>query len=72
MDAKKCDRCGVFYQPEDWKDGDVVIGKKEKVFTSIICNEFYFKNVDMDLCPGCRSFIKDWLTKKEVNNEKAN
>ena len=68
MDAKKCDRCGTFYQPEDWKDGDIVLKTKQKEYTSIICNEFYFKEIDMDLCPGCSAFIKDWLTNKDKEN----
>lgn len=64
MDAKKCDRCGIFYQPEDWKDGAIVLKTKQKEYTRIICNEFYFKEIGMDLCPGCSAFIKDRLKKE--------
>lgn len=68
MNAKKCDRCGTFYQPENWKDGDVVIKTKRKIISSVtdlIFSEFNFDEVGIDLCPGCTAFIKDWLTKKE-------
>ena len=68
MDAKKCDRCGTFYQPEDWKQGDIVVKTKQKEYTSVIFNEFYFKEIGMDLCPGCSAFIKDWLTNKDKEN----
>lgn len=65
MDAKKCDRCGSFYQPEDWEQGDIVVKKRIKKYESIFFNEYYFIDDDIDLCPGCSAFIKDWLIKKE-------
>lgn len=68
MDMKKCDRCGSFYQPEDWEQGDIVIKKRIKKYESIFFNEYYFIDYDIDLCPGCRSYIKDWITKKEKEN----
>lgn len=65
MDAKKCDRCGTFYQPEDWRHGDIVVKKKRKEITGVIFGDIYFIDDDIDLCPGCSAFIKNWLTNKE-------
>lgn len=65
MDAKRCDRCGTFYQLEAWKQGDIVVKKKKKENAGVIFNDFFFVDVSIDLCPGCSAYIKDWLTKKE-------
>ena len=64
-EAKKCDRCGAFYQPSCWADGDIAINRKIKKYESILFCEYYFVDDGIDLCPGCTAFIKDWLTKKE-------
>lgn len=65
MDAKRCDRCGTFYQPEDWKHGDIVVKKKRQESDGIIFPNTWFVDDSIDLCPGCTAFIKDWITKKE-------
>lgn len=65
MNAKKCDRCGNFFQPEDWRHGDIVVKKKRKEITGVIFGDIYFIDDDIDLCPGCSAFIKNWLTNKE-------
>lgn len=48
-DAKKCDRCGVFYKSLGYPKVDVMI-----------CNRpyagFYY-----DLCPTCHEELKKWL-----------
>lgn len=68
MDAKKCDRCGSFYQPEALGHGDIVVKKRIKKHESMLLNDYHFVDDDIDLCPGCTSYIKDWLTKKEKEN----
>ena len=65
MDAKKCDRCGNFYQQEDWRHGDIIVKKKRKEITGVIFGDIYFIDDDIDLCPECLAFIKNWLTNKE-------
>ena len=46
-DAKKCDRCGVFYEPYYPK----IIIKKVSGITAKV----------MDLCPVCQDSIESWL-----------
>lgn len=68
MDAKRCDRCGAFYQPENWKHGDIVVKKKIKERKMLVFGDVgnvFFIDESIDLCPGCSAFIKDWLTNKE-------
>ena len=49
-DAKKCDRCGAFYETYDQK----IIIKKD---TGL-------RIITMDLCPVCQDSIESWLTLK--------
>ena len=65
MDAKQCDRCGAFYQPEAWKHGDIVVKKKRKECEGLLFCDIYYVDDSVDLCPGCSAFIKDWLKNKE-------
>lgn len=44
--AKKCDRCGNYY---DLYDHDIEISKSRE----------YYKYID--LCPKCHEALKDWL-----------
>lgn len=62
MNAKKCDRCGVFFE-----EGTDYLILKEKVVTS----DFLFGN-EYDLCPICQKDFYNFLNKyKEViKNEK--
>ena len=57
MDAKKCDRCGSFY---------------EKYGNNLIANGVYVQNLDecskckcdkkYELCPRCMKSFEDWLS----------
>lgn len=62
MNAKKCDRCGVFFE-----EGTDYLILKEKVVT----NDFLFGK-EYDLCPICQEEFYKFLNKyKEViKNEK--
>ena len=53
MEAKKCDRCGDYYDPYDRHDGDEVN----------VCDLFEEK----DLCPSCHVKLNVWY--KEGKND---
>lgn len=56
-DAKKCDRCGAFYEPHN---PTVIIEKVTGV-----------RMITMDLCPVCQDSIESWLylKPKEAKDE---
>lgn len=49
--ARKCDKCGVYYTPNDYK---LNLTKKE-----IVGFEFIDKYVD--LCPDCQKILEEWM-----------
>ena len=56
-DAKKCDRCGAFYETY--------------VPTIIIKKDTGLRIITMDLCPVCQASIESWLylKPKEAKDE---
>lgn len=66
MDAKKCDRCGKYYDP------DVNVGYigEDRLFQHHGCLYFYpvEDSPHIDLCPECSDRFESWLN--EVRNEK--
>ena len=56
-DAKKCDRCGRFY--DIYKPDDNAVG-----FRFIDSAEYPLRPV-YDLCPDCMGELINWLTKPE-------
>lgn len=65
MNAKKCDRCGVFYEPK-YKtaiaDALESIAKSFATFTEAQAREFT-EDVELkfDLCPTCKNDLKEWF-----------
>lgn len=68
MDAKKCDRCGRFY--EEWiaygENGEVVESFPSQnryglVHFSTLFSRNEPKPTDYDLCPACEKSLKDWV-----------
>lgn len=51
--AKKCDRCGAFYQKDDFSKND-----KRRLDLSRF-NGFTWDGID--LCPECLHSLKEWL-----------
>lgn len=49
-DAKKCDRCGKFYEP--YPDGQRVMN------TDLLPHVAYY-----DLCPDCNDDLIDWVNR---------
>ena len=58
--AKKCDRCGVFYESYNVKyDSKKING----ILTLNIDDEQrYFPNKKIDLCPKCKDSFEHWLS----------
>lgn len=58
--ARKCDRCGTFYDP--WDDEDalnhIAVSKRSYLidgnYTNAVINH-------LDLCPNCARFLRMWL-----------
>lgn len=63
MDAKKCDRCGKFFNKQD-EDG-VFVGGHIMLFpfTAWIAEK---ADIAADLCPECRTDFERWI--KNVEN----
>lgn len=52
-EARKCDRCGKFYENAEWQKADTVDGDK---FTLVLSG--MFRNID--LCPKCQASLLAW------------
>nr|DAQ07462.1 MAG TPA: Protein of unknown function (DUF983) [Caudoviricetes sp.] len=65
--ARKCDRCGILYEPEKRKI------KNNITFNSIELIERYLNNdyidvVFIDLCPNCLDSFIEWLENESVSD----
>lgn len=63
--AKKCDRCGEYYEPYNAKND------KEKINGFITANidderKYYSQDI-FDLCPICCEHFKKWLENKDAD-----
>jgi len=58
-DAKKCDRCGIFYEEET-----VTIYEKEVDSIGLYGGNNFGR--DLDLCPKCLESLKSWLEGEDV------
>lgn len=63
--ARKCDRCGGFYNPEIRKANRGEFNAV-KLINRDLTNDFYSIRV-YDLCPDCRDSFIEWL---DDNNQK--
>ena len=52
MNAKKCDRCGIYYMPDNTERDWLVVKRYE--------HPFGFTDTK-DLCPGCYDKLLDFL-----------
>lgn len=63
--AKKCDRCGILYEPKDINiDGAIVNGfiliSRDDQNTQILRRRYF------DLCPECLNSLAIWLKNKPL------
>lgn len=66
--AKKCDRCGLLYEPK------IMVFKKERINGIVLSdsnrtNESYVSRYIFDLCPACLSSFLAWLSPEEDSND---
>lgn len=62
-EAMQCDRCGVYFKPNTYKNDIVSIGKKSKANGLISYSDWY------DLCPDCINEFKKFIGQSEDKNE---
>lgn len=61
MNAKKCDRCGVFY--ENYNQKYSKINPNSLIPASMDEERKYFSYDAIELCPECMKSFKEWLAK---------
>lgn len=62
--AKKCDRCGTYYNCYHGKFAGVARGVNGIVLADIDNNaEAYYERKYIDLCPRCLTDFQSWITK---------
>lgn len=66
--AKKCDRCGIYYEQRN-------ISFKRQPINGILLvdrranNETQFGRINIDLCPKCLNSLVAWLAYDEKENK---
>ena len=69
MNAKKCDRCGVFYEGYNTRNDKNAINGV--MFLNIDLNERYYSHAPNDLCPTCSEELVNWFDRtNKVNSAK--
>lgn len=64
MLAKKCDRCGTYYDCYHGKFAGVARGVNGIVLADIDDNaKAYDERKDIELCPRCLTDFQSWMTK---------
>ena len=59
MDAKKCDRCGRYYDQNNNTYG--LVGYKNDCLTGIRTMHYGQRDATLDLCDGCLEKLIAWL-----------
>lgn len=69
-DAKKCDRCGDFFEPHISNDFEISInGRFPRNVALYDCN--YNRVENWDICPACAYEFVKWIRKfKEDDNDR--
>lgn len=59
--ARKCDRCGKFY--DNYNMGDTISLRKTNgiMFINVQYNNKYYSCKKFDLCPVCKDTLVDWF-----------
>ena len=66
--AKKCDRCGIYYEQQN------ISFKRQSINVIMLVDrkaniESHFGRVNMHLCPKCLNSLVDWLAYDEKENK---
>lgn len=72
--AKKCDRCGNFYQEVEPNTIDQVANAISNLVASIATHAYVEKQIRvienfLDLCPSCSKSLKRWVKCVEKSNQ---
>ena len=66
-DAKKCDRCGIYYETYEMDiEGKKIANGLVKV--NIVCKDIRFEQDAIDLCQECMDKFEKWM--KDTNTDK--
>lgn len=65
--AKKCDRCGKFYDAYNSAKDDKNINGIMTL--NIDEQDRYYTHKPLDLCPSCKCSFEKWLNKKGDKND---
>lgn len=61
MTAKKCDRCGTFYE-------EYTNNKSGRFTLNVISEDSYWSHSPYDICPSCLDELMKWFKNKKENN----
>ena len=61
MTAKKCDRCGTFYE-------EGTNNKSGRFTLNVISEDSYWSHSPYDICPSCLDELMKWFKNKKENN----
>ena len=67
MIAKKCDRCGTFYEEYNIKKSSKCINGL--MLLNIDSQQSYFTHGPYDICPKCTEEFMKWFEKENKNAE---
>ena len=75
MDAKKCDRCGKFYEERNPNAFETLAESLKRALA--ILNERLFARInvmekieqELDLCPACLKSLNKWMKEGEKNEQ---
>ena len=75
-DAKKCDRCGKFYEKERCDDIKQCIleryGVVERIYTQIDHHPISCDIIERDMCQECRKELSTWFNSLRTENKGEN
>lgn len=63
MNARKCDRCGKFYEKYGIKSG--CSNKPNGIlYATLYDDHTYYSSKSFDLCPECMDELKKWISEE--------
>lgn len=66
--AKKCDRCGTYFEEKPSEEKKIVITRHDKITGFDLSQGVHFKDVkkeEIDLCPDCMEELLEFLRGKK-------
>lgn len=66
--AKKCDRCGLYYDPYNCENDAEKINAIKLMNIYFNSYDIYFSHGPYDLCPACSNDFMKWFKKENKND----